>query len=103
MSSTDADTTDASGQSSSAEAESYTALQWREEPPEKVGCFLYRASPDDITTVAETRRNAGRIVVGFPWRKGYKRPQNLEAVQRGEAQWAGPIPEPREPEAESAV
>lgn len=81
---------------------SYPAFQWREEPPTEVGCFLYRASPHDVTTVAETRRNAGRIVVGFPWMKGYKQPKNLEAVQRGEAQWAGPIPEPRDPEAESA-
>lgn len=77
-------------------AQTTDRLTWTDEPPTEVGCYLYRASPDDKMTVAGAKMSGGRLVVSFPWHGPWIRPEELESVQRGEAQWAGPIPQPVE-------
>jgi len=81
---------------SSAEAESYTALQWREEPPTKPGWYWYAKSKTKVTIRYIFRSRHGGLEVKICDGKNLH-PSDLHG------KWKGPIPKPCTPEAEGAV
>jgi len=85
--------------SGSTLARSSPALQWRNEKPTEEGIYCYRERPADPTQAVRVYRSGPFLQVQFV--NNYREPTRVSHIS-DKAQWAGPIPEPREPEANSA-
>ncbi|AFH21705.1 hypothetical protein OSG_eHP7_00120 [environmental Halophage eHP-7] len=92
-------------ESSVSSSESYPALQWREEPPKKEGhywCKLVSQNYAELPMIVYVHFEDGEMYV-----TENKNTLHIDDFMPdhlfGHAEWAGPIPEPCESEAEGAV
>jgi len=89
----------------SPQARNYTALQWREQPPQTSGYFYVREKLPRVD-LNETIRIVfvhDHPDFGLMKEADYRIGEKPISVLIGDVQWAGPIPVPLEPEAKSAV
>ncbi len=73
-----------------------TELRWTAEPPTKVGWYWHRLNPrqyHEMVEVWEVNPGMGAFVISDPG--GHI----ITDVAKMNAEWAGPIPEPKEAEA----